>query len=219
MNNQNVTFLVLLDLSAAFDTIDHDILFSRLESNIGLSSSVLPCFRDYVTGRSQQVLINNTLSIKFDIKLGLPQGSCLVLLLFVIYPADLFKVLQKHSMKSHAYADDAHLYLSFKPGRINVQNHAMDNIANCIIEIQQWMTWSNLKMNDAKTKFMIIGNCHQLSKHSVEQITIGKSSIMPSSSVSNRGVTLSGSNIVCYTYSCFYNMSVRLLQWLIPWLA
>ena len=106
MNNQNVILLVLLD------TIDHDILLSRLESNIGFLSSVLPWFRDYVTGRSQQVLINNSLSSTFDIKFGLPRGSCLGPLLFLIYAADLFKVLQKHSIKSHAYADDTHLCLS-----------------------------------------------------------------------------------------------------------
>ena len=65
----------------------------------------------------------------------------------------------------------------------------MDSIENCIIEIQQWMTWRKLKIN-AKTEFMIIGNRHQLSKQSVEQITTGNSSIMPSSSVRNLGVTL-----------------------------
>ena len=106
MNNQNVILLVLLD------TKDHDILLSRLESNIGFSSFVLPWFRDYLAGRSQQVLINNNLSSKFDIKFGLPQESCLGPLLFLFYAADLFKVVLRHSMKSHTYVDDTHLCLS-----------------------------------------------------------------------------------------------------------
>ena len=131
----------------------------------------------------------STLSIskKFIISSGVPQGSCLGPLLFIIYASDLFKVLSKHSVKAHAYADDSQLYLSFKPGHIDNQNAATNTITNCIKDIQRWMTCSELEMNDGKTEFMIIGTRQQLSKQSINHLTVGTSSIEPSSSVRNLG--------------------------------
>ena len=140
MNNQNVTLLVFLDLSAAFDTIDHNILIARLNSNLGISEPALSWFKEYLSDRSQRVSINGSISKKFIISSGVPQGRCLGLLLFIIYASDLFKVLNKHSVKAHAYADDSQLYLSFKPGHIDNQNAATNTITNCIKDIQRWMT-------------------------------------------------------------------------------
>ena len=151
MNNQNVTLLVFLDLSAAFDTIDHNILIARLNSNLGIPEPALSWFKEYLSDRSQRVSINRCVSKKFIISSGVPQGSCSGALLFIIYASDLFKVLNKHSVKAHAYADDSQLYLSFKPGHIDNQNAATNTITNCIKDIQRWMTCSKLKMNDGKT--------------------------------------------------------------------
>ena len=77
MDKGQVTLLVLLDLSSAFDTVDHEILLDRLRSTIGLRGKVLSWFESYLKGRSQQVSINGTLSKPFDLKCGVPQGSCL----------------------------------------------------------------------------------------------------------------------------------------------
>ena len=140
MNNQNVTLLVFLDLSTAFDTIDHNILIARLNSNLGISEPALSWFKEYLSDRSQSVSINGSISKKFIISSCVSQGSCLGPLLFIIYASDLFKVLNKHSVKAHAYADDSRLYLSFKPGHIDNQNAATNTITNCIKDIQRWMT-------------------------------------------------------------------------------
>ena len=106
MDMGHVTLLVLLDLSTAFDTVDHDILIHRLQSLLGLRGSVLQWFRSYLSGRSQQVTINGSLSKKFGLECGVPQGSYLGPLLFTIYASKLFSIIKSHLPSAHSYADD-----------------------------------------------------------------------------------------------------------------
>ena len=106
MDTGHVTLLVLLDLSAAFDTVDHDVLIHRLQSLLGLRGSALQWFRSYLEGRSQQVTINGALSKKFDLECGVPQGSCLGPLLFTIYASKLFSIIKSHQPSAYSYADD-----------------------------------------------------------------------------------------------------------------
>ena len=89
MDKGQVTLLVLLDLSSAFDTVEHEILLDRLRSTVGL---VLSWFESYFAGRPQKVSINRTLSKPFDLMCGVPQGSCLGPLLFTIYVSKLFQI-------------------------------------------------------------------------------------------------------------------------------
>ena len=92
MNKQHVTLLVLLDLSAAFDTVDHNVLLSRLHSKFGLSGMALEWFSSYLSGRSQRVMVQGNLNLDF----GVLQGSCLGPLLFTIYASKLFDVIKAH---------------------------------------------------------------------------------------------------------------------------
>ena len=115
MNRQHVSLLVLLDLSAAFDTVDHIILLRRLETSFGVTGDALKWIASYLSARSQRVMINGVLSDRFDLSFGVPQGSCLGPLLFSAYASKLFQVIKNHLPNAHAYADDTQLYLSFKP--------------------------------------------------------------------------------------------------------
>ena len=113
MNCKHVTLLVLLDLSAAFDTVDHNILLARLKSSIGINGTALNWFTSYLNNRSQRVSLNGFTSDSFKLPYGVPQGSCLGPLLFTIYSSKLFEVIKYHLPEAHACADDTQLYLSF----------------------------------------------------------------------------------------------------------
>ena len=112
MDSQRVTLVVLLDQSVAFDTVDHDVLLNRLSTSFGVRGSALRCFASYLPNRSQPVSFDQKLSENFQLDCGVPQGSCLCPLLFMIYASgDLSK---EYLPQAHAYASDTQLYLSFK---------------------------------------------------------------------------------------------------------
>ena len=104
-----IRLFVLLDLSAAFDTIDHGILLERLRYATGVREMALSWFASYLSGRTQQVSIDGTLSTTFDLECGVPQGSCLGPLLFVVYASKIFEIVGKHNLEIHCYADDSKL--------------------------------------------------------------------------------------------------------------
>ena len=115
MNDQHVTFLVLLDLSAAFETTHHDKLIGRLESDLRITDNALAWFKSYLSDRLHCVSVNGSLSHQFPLKQGAPQGSCLGPLLFIIYKHNLFQIVKHHLPQVHCYADDTQLYVSFSP--------------------------------------------------------------------------------------------------------
>ena len=106
MNDQRVTLVLLLDLSAAFDTADHDTLLHRLWFTLDVNGKVLSWFSSYLSGRSQQIAINDTLSAELELHCGVPQGSCLGPLLFTLYSSKLFEIINQHFPTVHCYADD-----------------------------------------------------------------------------------------------------------------
>ena len=90
MEAQKVTLLVLLDLSAAFDTVRHDTLLYRLKLRFGVDGKALEWFASYLADRTQRVTVNDGLSHTFPLRQGVPQGSCLGSLLFTVYTSKLF---------------------------------------------------------------------------------------------------------------------------------
>ena len=103
--------LVLLDLSAAFDTVDHTVLFNLLEHSLGISGSALSLLKSYMHGRSQCVQIDGITSEFADLTCGVPQGSVLGPSNFCMYMCPLGSILRHHGINYHIYADDAQLYI------------------------------------------------------------------------------------------------------------
>ena len=190
MNHQHVTLLVLLDLSAAFDTVDHAILLNRLESTFGITGTALVWLKSYLSGRSLRVSVDGGLSDSFHLPFGVPQGSCLGPLLFTMYASKLFEVIKDHLPMVHAYADDTQLYLSFKPGCTVTEQDAIRTMERCIKAIRIWMLTDKLKLNEEKTEFMVIGTRQQLGKVSIGELSVGDSNVVPVSAARNLGVWL-----------------------------
>ena len=102
--------LVLLDLSAAFDTIDHQILIDRMCNRFGIQGTALSWFKSYLQHRTQQVSVNNAHSDLHTINFGVPQGSVLGPLLFTMYVAPLEDLISQHKLNNMMYADDSQIY-------------------------------------------------------------------------------------------------------------
>ena len=162
MNSQHVTLMVLLDLSSAFDTVNHDILLERLDKDIGMRGITLDWFRSYLSNQCQQVCANGSLSKQYHLNCGVPQGSCLGPLLFSMYTSTLFKVIERHLSKAHCYADDTQPYVSFKPDDAKAQDEAIRAMKNCIEDLRNWLIEGRLLLNDDNTEFLVIGTRQQL---------------------------------------------------------
>src|SRR6266568_3176234 len=113
MDNKKVSALILLDLSSAFDTVDHRILLSRLSSYFGISGLALQLLTSYLQNRTQTVYIDSNFSPPSLLSTGIPQGSVLGPLLFSLYTTPLSQILQGSGVSFHFYADDTQLYISF----------------------------------------------------------------------------------------------------------
>ena len=187
MNSQRVTLLVLLDLSAAFDTVDHSILLQRLMADFGIRGKALGWFSSYLSGRSQRVLFEGSTSDSFDLRFGVPQGSCLGPLLFVLYASKLFEIVEVHLPDAHCFADDTQLYLSFDPNSSTDLVKLLDAMERCISDLRKWMYQDKLKINDDKTEFLVIGSKHQLQKIDNCSVRVGTIDIKPVSEVRNLG--------------------------------
>ena len=148
-------YLVLLDLSAAFDTIDHDVFLSRLRRDYGVTGGVADWMASYLKNRSQSIDINGTFSDKIELTYGFPQGSKIGPFGFKLYTKPLAKIAQKHGVNLHLYADDTQLYLPFDPQNSKI---AMQQMEACIAEIKSWMASNFLKLNDDKTEFIMFGS-------------------------------------------------------------
>ena len=187
MSRQHVSLLVLLDLSALFDTVDHTILLRRLETSFGVTGDALKWIAPYLSARYQRVTINGVLSDRFDLSFGVPQGSCLGPLLFSVY-ASKYQVIKNHLPNAHAYADDTQLYLSFKPDSSMGETEARGAMERCIRAVRAWLIVDKLKLNEDKSEFMLVGTRQQLSKVRTYSLVVGDTPVKLVNEARNLGV-------------------------------
>jgi hypothetical protein len=185
----DVSLLLLLDLSAAFDTIDHDILITRLESEAGITDVCLQWFRSYLQDRQQCVELDGASSKPMLLTCGVPQGSVLGPILFCIYTAKLGKLIEDCGVKRQLFADDTGVYDSFAPNDLSVAA-GVKKLEDCCFKIKDWMSANMLKLNEGKTEAILCGKKGSLDKVSCTKLTIAGQEVNLTPAVRNLGVVI-----------------------------
>ena len=154
LDNKCGVILVLLDLSAAFDTIDHETLFHQLQHRLGITGTALQWFVSYLSGRTQSVSVENASSKPSPLQFGVPQGSVLGPLLYTIYTLPLGDILRRSNISYHLYADDTQLYLSFNFHEPSSQTACLEQIQQGVTDVKEWMLKNKLKLNDYNRSYV-----------------------------------------------------------------
>ncbi len=145
--------LVLLDVSAVFDTIDHDILIDRLQNYTGIQGQALRWFRSYLSDRYHFVYLNRESSQLSPVKYGVPQGSVLGPLLFSLYMLPLGNIIRIYRISFHCYADETLLLISTRPD----ETSKLSKLTESVKSVKDWMTNNFLLLNSDKTEILLIG--------------------------------------------------------------
>jgi len=191
VDDGDVSARCLLDLTAAFDTVDHDLLMLRLERQFGLRSVVLQWFRSYLTGRTFQVIYADRKSSMVIICCSVPQGSVLGPRMFILYMADLEDTVAAQDARLHAYTDDTQLNL--KCHTQEATTAAAHTLQACITDVTAWMNMNTLKLNADKTELLWAGSKYgsALLGSSGPSLQLGAETIKASDHVRLLGVTIS----------------------------
>jgi hypothetical protein len=188
LGHGRVVLLVLLDMSAAFDTIDHDILVNRLQTEYGIEGCVLNWFNSYLRERSSRVKISGCFSHVHPLNYGVPQGSVAGPPIFTAYSKPVTDIIKQFGVAYHIYADDTQLYNSYDPNVPGDKEAALTKLTNCITKVKAWMLDNKLCLNDSKTEFFIFSSHYHINSTKQISMKIGDSVIKPSSSIKNLGI-------------------------------
>ena len=185
LQNRKLCALVLLDLSSAFDTINHSRLLSRLSTRYGISDTALAWINSYLSDRTQRVSVEGYFSPDAPLLTGVPQGSVLGPILFTMFMAPVGDILRDHGISHHFYADDTQIYVFFD---VKDSDSACHLLETCVQHVKEWMLVNGLKLNDDKTEVILIGSRYFRSKLSDFSIKVGENNVCSVSSVRNLGV-------------------------------
>ena len=160
------TVVIALDLSAAFDTIDHNILLQRLNFSFGISDITLSWLRSYLTDRSQSVRIDRHCSPSVHCTTGVPQGSVLGPLLFTVFTSPIAGIALSHCVNQQQYADDTQLFISLSPSNFSSE---LSNLTDCIDSLYAWFCRNGLALNPDKSEAILLGSRQRA--HSYSSLT------------------------------------------------
>lgn len=171
LENQEACALVAIDLSAAFDTVNHQVALAVLEKKFGVTGSSLKWFESYLRDRRFKVSVDDVFSKEVLFNFSVPQGSIIGPRLFCVYSSTLETVVPEEVTMS-AFADDHTLYKGFNPKNPIETNNVMTELEVTLKDVQNWMSENRLKMNASKSEFVIFSSS-QLSKHiSTESLNV-----------------------------------------------
>ena len=160
-----------MDLSAAFDTVDHKIILTILKCKFGLEHEALKWFDRYLHPRSYKVIVNGKYSREIDLSISVPQGSCAGANIFNLYCAPLHEVVP-NDLEISGFADDHSICKSFKANNRKQELKVKKHQEHCMLNIKKWMDQMQLKMNPCKTEYIYFGNIMQIKKCSENSIDV-----------------------------------------------
>ena len=187
MDKSKCSILIMLDQSAAFDTVNQDILMQRFKCNYGISGAAYDWLNSYFRHRTQAVTVSGESSEPRELVTGFPQGSVLGPFSYPAYTAPLFAIARQYEVNMHMYADDTQMYVSFEP--CNAAD-AVRNLEKCMLDVREWMVQNHLKLNESKTELLIIGNPLLVKRCGVSTVKIGTECVSSTDSAKNIGVVL-----------------------------
>jgi len=155
--------------------------------DFGLSDAVLGLITSFVTGRSQQVACLGQLSKMQLVQYGIPQGSVLGPVLFVMYTAELSHIIARHGLQFHQYTDDCQIYVS---SPVSVVQSTVQQFSRFLHDVEAWMSASRLRLNPSKTVVLWLGSRHVIDKLDVHEVQVLSSTIKIDSSAHDLGVVV-----------------------------
>ena len=215
----SATLLVSLDLSAAFDSINHNILINRL-SCFGLTGLALDWISSYLHNRRQSVKIGDACSPLSDITSGVPQGSVLGPILFALYTSPISAIADVHGVLQQQYADDTQLYISVSAKTIAPNTRRLEA---CLSDLHAWFSHNWLALNPSKSEALLLGTSQRLKTlATLGSVNISGTTVPLTTQIKLLGVTLDqslsfDSHITALSKSCFYH--IRALRHIRPILS
>ena len=153
----------MMDLSATFDMVDHQILIDVLENRFGITGTALSWFRTYLQPRFCKVCVNKSYSKLKDLTFSIPQGSCAGPVLYLVYASTIEDVIPPHRCL-HGYADDHGIKNEFDASNRMDETNMINSLVSITDDIKIWMDKNCLKMNGSETEFITFAARKQLPK-------------------------------------------------------
>ena len=186
IDDKKSILLLMLDLSAAFDTVDHTILINRLRCRLGIGGSALKWFQSYLSDRKYRVVVDGVLSKQTKLECGVPQGSVLGPILFTIYTLPLGDIIRKHNITFHLYADDSQKYAIFD---FPDYENTVLKMERLVDDIRNWYASNMLKCSDPKTEMMVISSKYKPISNLIP-LRVGDHLISSATKIKNLGVIM-----------------------------
>ena len=214
----NLSILLCLDYSSAFDTVDHSLLLELLDKSFHISGPSNSWFYSYLYERYSTVFIENSRSLPSSVPYGVPQGSILGPLLFILYTSELPRIINSFSLQSQLYADDSYIYMSFPKSSLT---SVILNLTSCLDSIISWSSSMSLKLNPSKFELIFL---NKSVKNSIPLRSINISSnfkLESSPSIRSLGFIFDSSlslvpQINSVAKSCYFHL--RRIRLLLPFL-
>jgi len=207
IDSGKVSVLVLLDLSAAFDTVDHKILLEVLDRRFGVKGTVLDLFDSYLVDRTQTFQHERQRSEPYRVYFSVPQGSVLGPEEFTAYTGDLDDLTSRHHLSSYLYADDMQLIDGVWIVEISV---TIERLQQCVEEIHRRCASRRLQLNPSETEVIWFGNLRKIKSFDLS-LHVGSEVIKPVNVVCDLGVSLNQElsmkqHINKVTRNCFFQI-------------